>query len=133
MVKKCENLIEEYLGIIDIFNQVTLDDYGDKKKVRKNNKLAKRLREIPQIIEREQPELKADFKQLLLHENQRVRGWIAHHILEVMEYEEKTRKLALKEIHDIAEHDEDRIERLGNSMWLKDWYKKHPEDLEFKM
>ena len=50
----------------------------------------------------------------------------------VMEYDAETRKLALREIHDIAEHDEDSIQRLGNSMWLKDWYKKHPEDLELR-
>ena len=130
MVKKCENLIEEYIGSIEILDQITLDDFGDKKTVRKNNKLADRLRKIAQIIEQEKTELKVDFKQLLSHEKQSVRGWVAHHILEVMEYDTETRKLALREIHDIAEHAEDRMERLGNSMWLKDWYKKHPEDLE---
>lgn len=130
MLNKYGNLLDEYLGIIDILDQMTLDDFGDKKIVRKNNKLADRLRKIPQIIEQEQPELKVNFCKLLFHEKRSVRGWVAHHILEVMNYETETRKLALKEIHDIAEHHEDSIKRLGNSMWLKDWYKKHPEDLE---
>lgn len=130
MMKKYENLLDEYIGIINFLDQITLDDFGDKKTVRKNNKLADRLRKIPQIIEQKQPESKADFCQLLFHEKRSVRGWVAHHILEVMNYETETRKLALREIHDIAEHDEDRIQRLGNSMWLKDWYKRHPEDLE---
>ncbi len=130
MINKYENLLDEYIGIIDILDQIKLDDFGDKKIVRKNNKLADRLRKIPQIIEQKQPELKEDFYQLLFHEKQSVRGWVAHHILEVMNYETEARKLALREIHDIVEHHEDRIKRLGNSMWLKDWYKKHPEDLE---
>ena len=130
MTKKYENLLEEYVGIVEILEQIKLDDFGNKKTVRKNNKLADRLRKIPQIIEQEQTELKEDFKQLLFHEKQSIRGWVAHHILEVMEYDAETRKLALKEIHNIAEYHEDRIKRLGNSMWLKDWYKKHPEDLE---
>ena len=34
------NLLAEYIGIIEILDQITLDDFGDKKTVRKNNKLA---------------------------------------------------------------------------------------------
>lgn len=121
-------MLKEYLEIIDIFDRITCDDYGSKRKVRKNNKLADRLRKIPQIIEKEHPESKSEFYQLLFHEKASVRRWAAHHILEVMNYDAAEKKAALKEIKNISQHCEDKLEALGNKMWLENWYKEHPED-----
>ncbi len=124
------DLIGEYLQNKIIIDSMTLDDYGEKKKVRKANKLATRNRKIAAIIELKHPELKEQFSDLLLSSDINVKGQVAHHILEVMNYDEKTKSEALKIIEYIANHDDDPIQRLGNSMWLKDWYAKHPNMIE---
>ena len=55
------DLIEEYLGNLQIINSMTLDDYGDKRKVKRNNKLADRNRQIARDIENKYPEQKDNF------------------------------------------------------------------------
>lgn len=40
----------------------------------------------------------------------------------------ETRKKALKVIESIAENSQSPVEKMGNAMWLKDYYNKHPED-----
>ena len=48
-------------------------------------------------------------------------------MLEVMNYSEEYRKMALEEIKDVINRNIP-VESLGNKMWLKQWYEQHPED-----
>lgn len=98
-------------------------------KVQQNNNLANRARNIASEIERKYPEMKITFYQLLFDENLSVRMWAAHHILEVMNYNDELRKNALKEIAFTAENDTG-IDGIGNKMWLKSWLSEHPSDIE---
>ena len=120
-------LIEEYLNNLQVIHDMTLDDFGDKKKVRKTNKLADRTRQIATDIENKYPELKMKFCELLHNDNWKIRSQVAHHMLEVMNYSSEYRKLALNEIRDVVRRDI-LVYSLGNSMWLKQWYDEHPED-----
>lgn len=122
-------IIEKYLDNLRMLNAVTLDDFGDKKTVRKNNKIADENRQIAKDIENKYPELKVDFAELLNDEDWRIRSWVAHHMLEVMNYSKEYRRLALSEIKSVIERNEP-VESLGNKMWLKQWYETHPEDIE---
>ena len=123
------DFIEEYL--INIANmKLSLDDYGDRKKVRKSNRLADRNRKIAAMIEQKYPELKDRFLCLIDAEDEDIRSWTAHHALEVMSYDHADRKKALRVIEDIAENSPDSVQRLGNEMWLKQYYEEHPADIE---
>lgn len=123
------DLLEEYLNNIAGM-KLSLDDYGDRKKVRKRNRLADRNRRIAAMIEQTDPERKDEFLHFLEAEDEDIRAWAAHHILEVMAFDPPDRKKALRVIADIAENSEDGIQRSGNAMWLKQYYEKHPEDME---
>lgn len=121
------DLIEEYLNNLQIIHDMTLDDFGDKKKVRKTNKLADRNRQIATDIENKYPELKMKFCELLQNDNWKTRAQVAHHMLEVMNYSREYRKSALDEIRDVVKRDIP-VDSLGNSMWLQQWYEEHPKD-----
>ena len=121
------DLIDIYLSNLQIINEMTLDDYGDKGKVRKNNKLAKSNRQIAIDIENIYPEYKEEFAKLLLNGNWKIRCQVAHHMLEVMDYPEEYRKIALDEIKSVISKNIP-VESLGNKMWLQQWYELHPQD-----
>jgi len=120
-------LITEYIEAVNEIERIHNLELADKKSVRKSNKLANRIRTIATEINRYHSEFKEEFYQLLFHENERVRIWASHHILEVMEYENVYRKNALKEIRRVAKNDKT-VEGLGNKMWLQEWYSSHPKD-----
>lgn len=120
-------LIETYLSNLQTINSMTWDDYGDKSKVRRNNKLSDANRQIATDIENTYPEYKEKFSELLLHENWKIRCQVAHHMLEVMNYPEEYRKTALDEIKSVISKNIP-VESLGNKMWLKQWYEQHPQD-----
>ena len=121
------DLIGVYLSNLHKINEMTLDDYANKSKVRKNNKLAKDNRQIASDIERVYPEYKEEFAKLLLDENWKIRCQVAHHMLEVMNYPKEYRKMALDEIKSVIDKNI-LVESLGNKMWLKEWYELHPQD-----
>ena len=121
------DLIETYLSNLQTINSMTWDDYGDKRKVRRNNKLSDANRQIATDIENTYPEYKEKFSELLLHENWEIRCQVAHHMLEVMNYPEEYRKMALDEIKSVISKNIP-VESLGNKMWLKQWYAQHPQD-----
>ena len=121
------DLIETYLSNLQTINSMTLDDYGDKRKVRRNNKLSDANRQIATDIENIYPEYKEKFSELLLHDNWKIRCQVAHHMLEVMNYSEECRKLALDEIKSVISKNIP-VESLGNKMWLKQWYEQYPQD-----
>ena len=119
------NLVQEYLSLateITSFNK-----YDDKVLVKEYNRKASQLRKLAIKIEQSCPDLKKDFCQLLSHENDRIRIWAAHHILEVMNCEKSLRKSALREIRNAAKTDKS-ANGFGEKLWLKEWYKSHPAD-----
>ncbi len=123
------DLIQEYINNIHEM-EMTLDDYGDKKKVKRSNMLADRNRKIAAKINNGQEELKSDFIKLLDSNEVDIRLWAAHHIIEIMSYERPIIERALKEIEYVSEHHKDSTQRLGNKMWLKQFYDKHPEYMD---
>lgn len=125
------DLIEEYLQNIKMM-KLSLDDYGDKRKVKNSNQLADRNRKIVKLIAKGSNEIKLEYVSLLDSDDEDVRGWVAHHILELMKLDKPIRLKALGIINDEANNHRDSVCRLGNSMWLKQYYQKHPNDLEIR-
>ena len=121
------DLILEYESLVQAINDINETGLDNKKKIKENNKLADRLRAIASDIDSRYPEMKPEFYQLLFHEKAAVRCWVAHHILEVMNYDDRCRAEALKKIVYISTHDKS-INGLGNKMWLKQWFEIHPTD-----
>lgn len=85
-------------------------------------KLADKLRKIAKNIESKTPKCKNAFAELLRHDNSNVRMWCAHHILEVMNYDDETRKNALLIIKDAS------FVSYGEKLWLKNWINNNPQD-----
>ena len=123
----CMNLVQEYLSLAT--EVVSFEAYENKKAVNAYNRQATRMRKIAIEIEQNFPDLKGEFCKLLCHENRKIRLWVAHHILEVMNYDQISRKTALQEIRYHAMTDKG-VNGLGNKMWLKGWLKEHPSDRE---
>lgn len=113
-----ESLIEEYVTHIVAMDNT---DYGNKMSVVQHNKHANRIRKIATNIAQKHPELKEQFFLLIKNTNSSVRIWAAHHILEVMNYNEDEQEKALDIIKQKAQ--EDSVEGRGNQMWLKNWQK----------
>ena len=120
------NLIEEYLDNIENM-KLSLDDYCDKGKVRKSNKLADRNVKIVELINH-QPELIMTFVSLLDSEDIEVRAWVAHHVVERMNLDKSIRLKALRVIEDVSINHPDSQNRLGTKMWLEQYYKANPDD-----
>ena len=121
----CMNLVQVYLSLAT--EVVSFEAYENKKAVNAYNRQVTRMRKIAIEIEQSFPDLKDDFYKLLCHENRKISLWVAHHILEVMNYDQISRKTALQEIRYHAMTDKS-ANGLGNEMWLEDWFKKHPMD-----
>jgi hypothetical protein len=122
-------LLAEYVDAVLRMDEINAAVFENRNNVKQGNRLADRVRKIAFEIEKKYPELKPDFYQLLFHKNASVRGWVAHHVLEVMSYDDSCRSDALNEIVNISNND-DSIHSLGNRMWLEQWFEKHPEDKE---
>lgn len=122
-----QDLIEEYKNNIE--KMITdFDDYDSKVKCMRSNHAAKRNRKIATIIEQKHPELKASFVELLDSEDFEIKMWVAHHIVEVMNYDKAIRLRALDLIIYRALHDEYDFNKMGESMWLNRYFDEHPED-----
>ena len=116
------DLIKEYIAIAIEFEKLNQAGLSSKKDVKRNNHLADKLRHIAKTIESERPDKKVDFANLLLHANSTVRGWCAHHILEVMTFQSEHKISALQEMAARSSAD------YGEKLWLNQWYNKHPND-----
>ena len=115
------DMIEEYIAAA--IEHESLNKAGlTPKTVRLNNKLADKMRHIAMTIESDKPEIKPEFAKLIFHKNANVRGWCAHHMLEVMTFQDEHRINALKEIAARTEDD------YGEKLWLEQWSKKFPAD-----
>ena len=111
-------LIREYLETVNILAQMEEEDFENEDLVLVFNQAAARTRFIAQEIEYENPELKDKFKEFLFIDSIIIRIWVAHHILEVMNYDEETRAMALKEIS-LAKRQGEPSYALGNKIWLE--------------
>ena len=118
------DLIFEYVTSVIEMDKT---DYADKKSVRQHNRLATKIRAIACKIDSMDSTTKMEFYELLSHENESVRLWVAHHILEVMNYDNMCRGKALKIISCVADKN-DGINGLRNKMWLEQWLQEHPLD-----
>ena len=120
------HLVQEY---VDLVNEVISfrNTVYDKESAEKHNQCVTRMGVIATEIQRDHQASKAAFSELLFHENQDIRLWVAHHILELMDYEQPIRKKALKIIRRRARTDKTAY-GLGEKFWLQDWYKQHPRD-----
>lgn len=119
------NLVQEYIMLA--IEVVSFNEYDKNKSVNDYNLKATRMRKIATEIETNHSDLKQEFCQLLSHENDGIRLWVAHHVLEVMNCDKSYRKAALREIRYKASADKT-ANGFGEKVWLKDWYKTHPED-----
>ena len=89
------NLVQEYFVLVNKVVSYRETAYnGATAEV--HNRKVKRMSAIATEIEQNFPELKNDFYELLANENKEIRLWVAHHILEHMNYERSFRKNALK-------------------------------------
>ena len=95
------DLVNEYLNGIHLMNEYE-KEFEKKESVKKYNRLSDRNRKIASDIDTKYPELKSAFYELLSSDESEVRAWVAHHILEVMNYENECRKAAFEEIVRIA-------------------------------
>lgn len=120
------NLVQEYFALVSevvtyretVYDGVTAE---------KHNQKVKNMSAIATEIEQNFPELKNDFYKLLSNDNNEIRLWVAHHILEYMNYDQYFRKNALNQIRRMARTDKTAY-GFGEKMWLKNWYKTHPKD-----
>jgi len=120
------NLVQEYLTLVTevvSWREIVHDGIS----AEKHNNKVNRMRTIATEIERDFPDIKMDFFNLLSSENQEIRLWVAHHMLECMNYERVYKKCALKVIRHKARTDKT-AHGFGEKVWLKEWYKIHPKD-----
>ena len=120
------NLVQEYFILVNevVSYRETVHDVAT---AEVHNRKVIRTSAIATEIDQKFPELKNDFYELLKNENEEIRLWVAHHILEHMNYDQSFRKNALKEIRRRARTDKTAY-GFREKVWLKAWYKAHPKD-----
>ena len=120
------NLVQEYFELVKevVSWRKTVHD-GVTANI--HNQKVRRMQAIAEEIEQAFPTLKEDFFDLLSAENEYIRLWVAHHMLEDMTYEPIFRKCALKVIRHYA-RTEIAEPGYGEKDWLKAWYETHPDD-----
>ncbi len=114
--------IKKYIAYVIELEQINQIVLSHGNNLRQNNKLAGKLRAIAKSIELKTPEYKKAFAKLLSHSNSNVRIWCAHHMLEVMNYDDEDRKNALLIILGRS------TDSYGEKLWLNDWFTKNPLD-----
>ncbi len=90
--------------------------------MKKSNKAVHKMIKISKYINSEYPLRIYEFAELLDDDGYKTDAWVAHHILENMNYPLDIEDKALKVI--IKYSKEDTIHGLGNRIWLENWYKK---------
>lgn len=114
------NLIQEYL---ELTKTCASTDYGDKKSVKRHNKLVDRMYEIAEKIGYEQTtETIEDFAKLLDVADNKTNVWTAVHILERIPADKTIEEKALKIIKQQA--DGNTAEAMGFKIWLDNYQKK---------
>ena len=116
-------MIDKY---IEKFCITKRTDYGDRKSVKQHNRAMDSCREIARKIQEQHDELKSDFCCLLDSNIPDLPLLVAHHMIEVMEYDEEQKAKALNIIYEKTK--EDSVDGFGNKLWLEDYLKNNPKD-----
>lgn len=114
-----DEIIDTYLECAKIHFDI---DYADKGSVKRGNKAVTTMIGIAKIINEKYSERIEDFSTLLNNTSNRVDIWVAHHILEHMNYSNSLEKRALAVIKKYSK--QNTVNGLGNRMWLDEWKKK---------
>ena len=115
-----DELRDEYLNCTKIISQI---DYGDKSSVKKCNRAVDKMINISKCINEEYPSKIYEFAELMTRNDLRIDAWVAHHILENMDYPSELETKALEVI--IKYSKEDSVEGLGERIWLEQWNKRN--------
>lgn len=116
-------MIENYINKFQITHTT---DYAETKSVKKHNRAMDACRKIASQIQSDFPELKEDFYNLLDSDAPELSLLVAHHMIEVMKYDDNHRAKALRIIYDKSK--EDSVSGLGNKLWLKKYFEENPQD-----
>lgn len=116
------NLICEYKKFAEIYYNIHNNFDLNKKSVRRANNSVNKMIKISKYINSKYPQRINKFADLLNCKEYKINNWVAHHILENMNYTQELENKALEVI--IFYSKKESVESLGNRMWLKDWYKK---------
>ena len=83
-------------------------------------------RKIASQIQSDFPNLKEEFCKLLNSDIPELSILVAHHMIEVMKYDDEHKAKALKIIYNKSK--EDSVDGFGNKLWLNDYLKENPQD-----
>ncbi|NIK80454.1 galactokinase [Paenibacillus castaneae] len=120
MNKSFDNQIDTYKECAKIHFEI---DYSNKKSVKRANKAVVEMIRIAQRINIDFPQKMDEFSELLNEKKYRLDIWVAHHLLERMNYTKDMEEKAIAVIEEYAK--EDSADGLGNRMWLSEWRKKN--------
>lgn len=119
IINTFDELIIEYKNCIRV---TSTTNYDDKNSIKKSNTAVKKMIEISKLIDSSYSSRINDFAELLKCNDIKTDLWVAHHILENINY---TRELEQKALDIIIKYlKENSVDGLGNSIWLKEWYEK---------
>lgn len=116
-------MIDKY---IEKFQITQLTDYAETKSVKKHNRAMDACREIASQIQSDFPELKEEFYNLLDSDIPELSILVAHHMIEVMKYDNDHKAKALRTIYNKTK--EDSVDGFGNKLWLKNYLIENPQD-----
>lgn len=116
-------MIDKY---IEKFQITQLTDYAETKSVKKHNRAMDACRKIASQIQSDFPELKEDFYNLLDSDIPELSILVAHHMIEVMKYDNDHKAKALRTIYNKTK--EDSVDGFGNKLWLKNYLIENPQD-----
>lgn len=116
-------MIDKY---IEKFRITQSTDYAETKSVKKHNRAMDACRKIASQIQSDFPELKEDFYSLLDSDIPELSILVAHHMIEVMKYDNNHKAKALRTIYNKTK--EDSVDGFGNKLWLKNYLIENPQD-----
>ena len=112
-------LIEEYITCAE---EAAAVDYGNKRSVREFNVRSARMREIVQEVVAMGQDAIGQFSSVLEIEPAAV--WLAHHLVELAELDNKTLAKCFNRVMQAkseAEGNGEHATAMGEDMWLKEW------------
>lgn len=116
-------MIEKYIKKYQITQST---DYAETKSVKKHNSAMDACRKIASQIQSDFPELKEEFCNLLYSDIPGLPILVAHHMIEVMKYDDEHKAEALRTIYNKTK--EDSADGFGNKLWLDKYLQENPQD-----
>ncbi|MDY2588508.1 hypothetical protein [Winogradskyella aquimaris] len=112
-----ESLKEKYLKLTKICAET---DYADKKSVRKNNSAVNEMYKIVELISENDNGIEIQkFAELLTVKENRTNLWVATHMLEKLNVDNKTEQQALKILKKVASGNG--TDAIGYKSWLNNY------------